>query len=179
MRWRSSYFLVRFPLFDFLGMKHSASQRGGRPMSGRMRTGQVAAGPSREAAYGLALSQEVKITDRPVTQQVLLIVGGDSYVWAALDFRASKPRTSRITLSMTTLSVVYLMQADRRLILNFTKCVCRTNNNKKQNTCILDRGMSTTTRDPTTGGSACSGCLLEALQARRKYTVVVILRGVV
>lgn len=45
-------------------------QRGGRPMSGRMRTGQVTAGPSREAAYGVALSQEVKVTDRPVTQQV-------------------------------------------------------------------------------------------------------------
>eukprot|EP00904_Undaria_pinnatifida_P009881 jgi/Undpi1/6022/HiC_scaffold_2.g01296.m1 len=44
-------------------------QRGGRPMSGRMRTGQVAAGPSREAAYGVALSQEVKVTERPVTQQ--------------------------------------------------------------------------------------------------------------
>lgn len=39
-------------------------------MSGRMRTGQVTAGPSREAAYGVALSQEVKVTDRPVTQQV-------------------------------------------------------------------------------------------------------------
>lgn len=39
-------------------------------MSGRMRTGQVTAGPSREAAYGVALSQEVKIADRPVTQQV-------------------------------------------------------------------------------------------------------------
>lgn len=53
-------------------------QRGGRPMSGRMRTGQVTAGPSREAAYGVALSQEVKVTDRPVTQQVqlpLLVVG--------------------------------------------------------------------------------------------------------
>lgn len=46
-------------------------QRGGRPMSGRMRTGQVTAGPSREAAYGVALAQEVKVTDRPVTQQVL------------------------------------------------------------------------------------------------------------
>lgn len=40
-------------------------------MSGRMRTGQVTMGPSREAAYGMALSQEVKIADRPVTQQVL------------------------------------------------------------------------------------------------------------
>lgn len=39
-------------------------------MSGRMRTGQVTAGPSREAAYGVAISQEVKIADRPVTQQV-------------------------------------------------------------------------------------------------------------
>ncbi|CAN0521938.1 unnamed protein product [Ectocarpus sp. 12 AP-2014] len=48
----------------------NAGQRGGRPMSGRMRTGQVTAGPSREAAYGVALSQEVKVTDRPVTQQV-------------------------------------------------------------------------------------------------------------
>lgn len=48
----------------------TAGQRGGRPMSGRMRTGQVTAGPSREAAYGVALSQEVKVTDRPVTQQV-------------------------------------------------------------------------------------------------------------
>ena len=41
-------------------------------MSGRMRTGQVTAGPSREAAHGTALSQEVKIADRPVTQQVRL-----------------------------------------------------------------------------------------------------------
>ena len=55
------------------GRRHAprpAGQRGGRPMSGRMRTGQVTAGPSREAAYGVALSQEVKVTDRPVTQQV-------------------------------------------------------------------------------------------------------------
>lgn len=39
-------------------------------MSGRMRTRQVTAGPSREAAFGVALSQEVRIADRPVTQQV-------------------------------------------------------------------------------------------------------------
>ena len=45
-------------------------------MSGRMRTGQVMAGPSREAAYGVALSQEVKVTDRPVTQQVKSRVEG-------------------------------------------------------------------------------------------------------
>ncbi|CAM9789148.1 unnamed protein product [Pylaiella littoralis] len=51
------------------GMRMATGQRGGRPMSGRMRTGQVTAGPSREAAYGVALSQEVKVTDRPVTQQ--------------------------------------------------------------------------------------------------------------
>ncbi|CAM9412678.1 unnamed protein product, partial [Sphacelaria rigidula] len=51
------------------GMRMATAQRGGRPMSGRMRTGQVTAGPSREAAYGVALSQEVKIADRPVTQQ--------------------------------------------------------------------------------------------------------------
>ncbi|CAN0164724.1 unnamed protein product [Phaeothamnion confervicola] len=39
-----------------------------RPMSGRM-GGQVPSTPSREAAYGVALSQEVRISDRPVTQQ--------------------------------------------------------------------------------------------------------------
>ncbi|CAM9723209.1 unnamed protein product [Ascophyllum nodosum] len=51
------------------GMRMPTGQRLGRPMSGRMRTGQVTAGPSREAAHGTALSQEVKIADRPVTQQ--------------------------------------------------------------------------------------------------------------
>ncbi|CAM9299562.1 unnamed protein product [Discosporangium mesarthrocarpum] len=57
------------------GMRMGTAQRGpmgtaaGRPMSGRLRTGQTLGTPSREAAYGLALSQEVKVTDRPVTQQ--------------------------------------------------------------------------------------------------------------
>lgn len=55
-------------------------------MSGRMRTGQVAAGPSREAAYGVALSQEVKVTERPVTQQVREKSGTDVSFFRAFCF---------------------------------------------------------------------------------------------
>ena len=54
-------------------------------MSGRMRTGQVTAGPSREAAYGVALSQEVKVTDRPVTQQVRSRAGAVCVFFTTVD----------------------------------------------------------------------------------------------
>lgn len=67
-------------------------------MSGRMRTGQVTAGPSREAAYGVALSQEVKVTDRPVTQQVMTTLAS-AHGLQQYTVRSAPPRTrvSRIS----------------------------------------------------------------------------------
>jgi hypothetical protein len=48
----------------------TASHRGSTAaMGGRLRTGQVPSTPSREAAQGLALAQEVAVDARPVTQQ--------------------------------------------------------------------------------------------------------------
>ncbi|CAM9166558.1 unnamed protein product [Chrysoparadoxa australica] len=40
--------------------------------SGRMRTGQVPSTPSREAAMGIALSADLKVSERPVTQQGMM-----------------------------------------------------------------------------------------------------------